>query len=356
MGIRKNRGVWSVDFYTSEGRRIIRKVGNGKSKRLAQRIYKEVLEKKAYKRFGITHKGHQRKFREIALDYLTNVSINKRSYRTEKYNIRGIIRTFGSRYIEDITQGMIELWRIELKKSMTEATTNRYLALLKVIFTYAISQGDCEESPARKVKKFKEEHKPIRFLTTDEFKRLFMACEQEHLRKFLAIGIFTGMRMGEILSLRWGDCDFNTNHVYIRRSKSAKRDPIPICENLRRFLLQYKGGEGDFIIQYKGKPINKLRNSWRTLCNRVGIKGVRIHDLRHSFASWLILRGTDIRTIQSLLGHRSLVTTMVYTHIVDEEKQKAVNKLNILSNGDSKKIVTDIDKVRALVNIENITK
>jgi len=180
-------------------------------------------------------------------------------------------------------------------------------------------------------------------LTEEEEDRLLEASS-EHLRTILVVALNTGMRRGEILNLKWNQIDLQAREIRVEKTKSGK----PRIVDINSFLLdvltklknEHKDGQYVFLNPKTGKPYKKLQTSFKGACRRAGIKGLRFHDLRHTFASRLIMRGVDLIRVKELLGHSSVKMTERYTHSNQEGRKKAVellcrkslNKPKILEN------------------------
>ncbi|MFX0209250.1 MAG: tyrosine-type recombinase/integrase [Candidatus Hodarchaeota archaeon] len=152
-----------------------------------------------------------------------------------------------------------------------------------------------------------------------------------NLRPILVVALNTGMRLGEILSLQWNQIDFRTRRIRVERTKSGRIRYIDINNQLLEELLNLKRRNGQcmylFFNQRTGKPLTTVKKAFKSACAIADIKGLRFHDLRHTFATRLVERGVDLITVKELLGHHSIVITQRYTHSNSEQKKKAVEAL-----------------------------
>jgi integrase len=143
------------------------------------------------------------------------------------------------------------------------------------------------------------------------------------------------MRKGEILSLRWDNIDFKHGFILLDTTKNGERREIPINETLRG-VLQGLTRRLDipyvFFDNATGKPYQDVKRSFNTALRKAGIKDFHFHDLRHTFASHLVMAGVDITTISRLLGHKSLTMTLRYSHLAPEHMSKAVDILDTVIN------------------------
>jgi integrase len=137
------------------------------------------------------------------------------------------------------------------------------------------------------------------------------------------------MRRGEILSLTWDQVDLDSGIITVEKSKNDGIRHIPINKQLTNEFNAVKiNSAGRYVFSKKsGEPYRDIRASFQSALKRAGIKDCRFHDLRHTFASHLVMNGTDIATVKELLGHKSITMTMRYAHLSQEHKQKAVESL-----------------------------
>jgi integrase len=256
----------------------------------------------------------------------------KRSWRTDECRLGVLTPFFKDVYLDEVTPLMIQkclAWR--LKRGNTKSTANRYLALLKKIFSIAVEEGYLDKSPASRIKKFPGADRPKeRILSNDEEARL-MAVSSPGLRSVLVVALNTGMRYGEILNLTWGQIDFNSMQLTVEKTKSGKPRAIPFNAALQAELtaLKRRNGRSPYVFPNPktGEPVTTIKTAFHTACRRAGISGLRFHDLRHTFASRLVENGADIEIVRFLLGHSSLEMTQRYVHSTDERRRLAVEKL-----------------------------
>jgi integrase len=221
-------------------------------------------------------------------------------------------------------------WR--LREGNSKTTCNRYLQLLKKMFNVAKEEGDAEENPVQKVKLYSEKDVLREKVLTEEEEGRLLGTSVEHLRSILILALNTGMRRGEIFNLMWSQVDFRDRKIRVERTKSQKFRFIPmnstVFYELRR--LESKNGQSSYVSfnPETGKPYVDVMTAFKAACSRAGVKGLRFHDLRHTFASRLVKRGADIVTVQNLLGHSTLALTQRYTHADDERKKAAVELLS----------------------------
>ncbi len=172
--------------------------------------------------------------------------------------------------------------------------------------------------------------KRTRFLNEQEMRTLISNCN-EYLKPLVIVTLNTGMRRGEINKLRWSDVNFVTNAIYLKDTKNGESREIPMNEQVRTILEHLpRHSTSDYVFHKKdGSCYTDVKRSFFTALVKSGIKDFRFHDLRHTFASHLVMRGVDLNTVRELLGHKSMAMTIRYSHLSQQHKQRAVDVLNV---------------------------
>jgi integrase len=157
------------------------------------------------------------------------------------------------------------------------------------------------------------------------------------------------MRKSEILSLKWGQ--IRNGQIYVT-GKGAKPRQIPINDDLKALFKEIRKREGlrsKHVFTYQGKPIaDNVKNGFKSALKKADIVNFRFHDLRHTFASHFVMRGDDLKTLQEILGHSNIATTMRYAHLSKANKAKAINLVCGLTSG-KKSAMSQIRKIRPLL-------
>ncbi|MEN6441923.1 MAG: site-specific integrase, partial [Syntrophobacter sp.] len=255
----------------------------------------------------------------------------------------------------------LETYRNHLKRKPTKsggvrsvATVNREIVCLHHIFEKATEWDMIERNPFSRGKSLlvKENNRRVRFLTEEEIKKLLPEC-QKHLRPIVICALNTGMRKSEILSLEWSQV--RNGFIYLEKTKNNEARQIPINDMLESLFSELKKAQGlgarNVFTFAKGehkikgdKPVRErkgpaplpemvqnVRTAFAGALDRAGIKGCRFHDLRHTFASHMVMRGASLKDIQELLGHKSMSMVLRYAHLTQEHKKVAVNLLQGLT-------------------------
>jgi integrase len=332
------QGNFFIEYY-AEGRRRREKVGA--SRTLAETVYQKRKVEIAEGKFLDKRKDEKIKFEVFAEEYLElHSKVNNKSWRkSDQCNVNLLNKFFSGRFLNEITPRLVEEFKAQklnevingkVRHTMSPARVNRLLSCLKCIFNKAHAWGRYSgENPVRKVKMLKENNTRMRFLEQEEIISLLSKCGDD-LRPIVVVALNTGMRLGEILGLRWKDVDFQRGIIFLHDTKNGEKREVPMNENVRSALTaipKYKTSE--FVFCHKdGSPCRDIRSSFFTAMKNSGIKDFRFHDLRHTFASHLVMSGVDLNTVRELLGHKTLQMTLRYSHLSPNHKKRAVDILN----------------------------
>ncbi|WP_259368740.1 site-specific integrase [Colwellia sp. Bg11-12] len=170
-------------------------------------------------------------------------------------------------------------------------------------------------------------------MSKDEERRLresLKACDTAFLEVIVLLAINTGMRKGELLSLQWHDINFDNKILTVdfQNAKSGNTRHLPL--NIKAFneLIQWQklsGNEGYVFKDRNNQPLKDFPSLWGVILDEANIADFRFHDLRHHFASKLVMASVDLNTVRELLGHSDLKMTLRYAHLAPEHKAAAVN-------------------------------
>lgn len=269
-------------------------------------------------------------FDEIADEALAHSRLHKRSYRDDEYRMVVVKDWFGSRTADSIKPQDIEA---EFAKQVwSGATCNRYRSLISMIYRVAINNGRLKENPVRKLKKRRESPGRVRFLEKVEEQALRAEIRKSfpiHEDEF-DLALNTGMRRNEQFCLRWDDVNLRLGIINVADSKNGQRRAIPAngsaMKALRR-LQKRKDGSG-YVVPGMAKNRSRAWDRWfENVVKMAEVSDFHWHDLRHTFASRLIMGGVDLRSVGELLGHKTLVMVMRYSHLAPGHLREAVNRL-----------------------------
>ena len=255
--------------------------------------------------------------------YLPHIKAYKRSWRTDaRIASRHLSAAFGARPLAHIRRGEIEDWlRGLLERGFAPASCNRFLAVLKTICTVAENRGFLPpgRSPCRGVSGFRGSPQKERYLSRREAERLMRVLKESphpHAHALQLI-LLTGARKSEILKARWENIDLERGMLTIPVSKSGNTRHIVLSEAAMGIIRNLPHSESPWLFpgHSKGKSLSDVYHFWNSLRRELGLCDVRIHDLRHSFASFLVNAGHTLYEVQKILGHADPRTTMRYAHL-----------------------------------------
>ncbi len=213
----------------------------------------------------------------------------------------------------------------------------RNLAVLKHVFNTAIEWGYLYENPAKSVKTLRINNRRLRYLTAEEIDRLTNAAGV-HLKPIIILAVNTGMRRGEIFDLEWVHVDLKNRVIEVIDSKNGDKRTIAINGTLLETLhrLPRRIDTPNMFPGKNGGRLTDIKTAFLKARKKAGLNDVRFHDLRHTFASHLVMAGVDLMTVKELLGHKTLKMTERYSHLSPDHKANAVKVLDDLSVGKKK--------------------
>ncbi|MCF6155360.1 MAG: site-specific integrase [Candidatus Brocadia sp.] len=213
------------------------------------------------------------------------------------------------------------------------ATANRLIATLFHMFTKAVEWDMVEEEILKRIRKVKmlpENNRRLRYLSTEECQRLIDSCDK-HLKPIVITALNTGMRKDEILGLKWDNVDLNAGFILLNQdqTKNSERKEIPINQTLRE-TLEGITSQFDYVFvnPLTGNRYDNVKRSFNTALKKAEIRDFKFHDLRHTFASHLVMAGIDLTTVKELMGHKDFKMTLRYAHLAPSHKVKAVDTLD----------------------------
>jgi integrase len=298
-----------------------------------------------------------------------------KSHVDMKRNMTFAFSKFFDKPIEEITPLLIEQWRMKLREEGKKASTiNRIMADLKSALNWGYKSEIIEKNPLQRLTPLKETDSKniVRFLTPDERERLEAALIKreerlqkqsgkpprgefwDYLRPAVLLSLNTGIRRGALFALKWRDVDLNQQTITLRAddAKNGKTTRLPLSDDAVDILYSWKTQSKDtapdaliFQSLKTGGIIDDPRGTWEPLIKSAKIENFRWHDMRHDFASQLVMKGIDLNTVRELLCHSDMKMTMRYAHLAPESKLNAVQVLNRRTKGE--KIIGRIRKTSA---------
>lgn len=327
---------WDIN-YRIHGKQYKRRIGP--NRKLAEQVLMDIELKQAKGDYLGIYEEKKIPFADFARDYL-EFAKSMKAPSTYAGNVREMqrLRRAFDVYLPKLTAALIEKYKVQRSQEVKPATVNRELALLKHMLTKAVDWGYLKQNPAKSVKLLKEPPGRLRYLEPEEIERLLEACDDPlapYLRAIVVVALHTGMRFGEILRLRWGDLDLRHRLISITGTKNNERKTIPVNEILNEELMKLpRHLSSPYLFCHPdGTQILRIDRSFHSALKRAGIEGFRFHDLRHTFASHLAMRGVPLETIGASLGHKDPKMTRRYAHLSPATLQQAVTTLQDLHVG-----------------------
>lgn len=269
--------------------------------------------------------------------------------------------------LADITPALIDQWRTKrLKDNRSIETVNRDITSLKAALSKAVLWEFIDKHPLEKLKQLKSDRSAkVRYLTHNEENRLRESLIQrdnkikeerknanqwrqernydllpelykfhfaDHLTPMVLLSLNTGLRQGEIFSLKWENINFERASLTIEGTyaKSGTTRHIPLNSEALATLQEWRkqsSFQTYIFTNKKGEPLGNVKKSWAKILKTAQIENFRWHDMRHHFASRLVMSDVDLNTVRELLGHSDLTMTLRYAHLAPEHKASAVERL-----------------------------
>ena len=345
-------GNWEFDYKDLQGRRKTKKGLKTKEEAIkAQSKLEEELKN------GNCTFDSKMTFKEAAEKFMQlHASINCKYSTQEGYKsyLNTHINPFlGNMKLVDITPIMIrEFIKQKLNTGRSNSTVNKYTKLIRNIFNFMIENGVVNVNPAARIKSLKEEVPDMRPLSTEEVQVLLSKTKQVYpdFYPLLFTALFTGMREGELLGLTWDSInwikckikvDKNFTHNRVGTPKSNKARYVDMSKELVKVLKEWRlacpHSELNLVFPNQNgrhqNPKNMTSRRFKPALQRAGIEEIRFHDLRHTYASLMLVKGADMKYVQHQLGHSTIKLTMDrYTHLLPEINEKCVNMLDDILN------------------------
>lgn len=313
-------GEWFVRYRDINGKQ--RQVKAGKTKAIAQELERKILaERDLQRRFGYKVKK-EITFGEWVVEYLERVKtrLTKNTMINKISCLKNMSELFGYKYLSELTEEDF----YNYVQSVSSGSAKTYKISLNAFLAEA---EECGFNVAElKIKIGKRPPARIRYLTDEEAKRLLNNCQKSELKLLIKMALMTGMRKSEMLNLIWQNIDLKAKLIHIEESKNGERRSIPISDSL---LDELKAIEEKPSNERVFKDVKSLHYQFKILLKVSAIKNFHFHDLRHTFASWLAIKGVSLYTIKELLGHKSILMTQRYAHLSPDSRQSAVNMIQL---------------------------
>ncbi len=276
----------------------------------------------------------------------TELPERKSDHKKFEMQLRWWQDKIGAYMLSDVTPALLSKSKEDLatepsakpkngRTTRTNATVNRYMACLSIVFTFAVKEwGWMEENPMLKVTKKKEPKGRIRFLSEDERKILLTECQKVSKELYLAvlIAISTGARYGEILGLKWENIDFENRLFHFIDTKNGENRGVPISSMVLKELQAFskvRNIKFDLVfISPDGQYVYNAKDRFTEVVKAAKIENFKFHDLRHTAASYLAMNGASLLDIAEILGHKTLAMVKRYSHLTKKHTAAILENMN----------------------------
>jgi len=326
----KGSGIWWIRYFDANGQKHREKVGR---KSDAISLYQQ---RKTEIRAGAKMPANLRRKGETLGTVLDRalawyVSHRPKSVRSATTHLTAFKDSLGDRVAAELTPRDVDEW-ISSHTEWSPATMNRYKTTLSRALQVALVSGHLQRNVARLVTSRKEDNSRVRWLTDGEETKLLKTMSPE-LTDIVLFAMDTGARKGEQFSLTWDSISFKRRAILLTKTKNGSDREIPMTDRCFEILERLHKDKSEthnrvFQARWTDAPLKNPRKAFDLAVQKAGIKDFHYHDLRHTFASRLVMVGVDLYTVSKLLGHSSIGTTQRYSHLSQERLAQAVSVLN----------------------------
>ena len=242
-----------------------------------------------------------------------------------------LLPAFGNKPLDRIGPAEVRKWFDAYSRSASGGA-NKALELLRQILNFAIARGHLEKNPTQDIR-LNRRTRLTRFLSREEIARLHRALDAQtgkgnrQQAEIVRLLLLTGCRKSEIVRLRWSEV--RADGLVLADSKTGPRR-VPLNSQARRILERQPGGASPFVFPSPLDPSRPRSHElplWRRVRAEAGIEDVRLHDLRHTHASYAVMNGVPVPVVSRMLGHSNVRMTLRYAHIGDREIEAEAERI-----------------------------
>lgn len=341
---RKDSPFWWVKYTDASGKPAYKSTGTTDLEQAKALEAKWRLEAYQQKQWGVQP---EHTFDEMMIAFINAKRDEWRSLERVKYGVQRLQPHFSCMPAERIRRSNVAVY-IEKRKGdgVAPRTINRELDLLSAAFNYVRVHLEWDVQNPVAGMSLKEPEGRLRWITREQADALIEEARKEpkspHLSDFIRLALNTGCRKNELLKLSWDRVDLKANYIRLEgeNTKNGKRRAVPLNEEARQALLnraRFRAEhcpDSSWVFSHKnGERVQFMQNGFHAACGRAGIADFRVHDLRHTCASWLVSAGVPLPEVRDLLGHSSIEMTERYAHLAPENLKSAVSVLDRLRSG-----------------------
>lgn len=274
-------------------------------------------------------------YAELADDHVKHARTYMRSIKTLEGYMTRIRKRWGKLRLTDIHQQDVATWLAQLRsEGLAPATVEKVRVIMSRSFQLGAQWGiaGCDRNPVRGVPKPKFDNARQRYLSSEEAARLIAAAgkveRSPRLAEIVSLLLFAGMRVSELLSARWENLDREARTLFIPMSKTGRSRHVPLSQAALDVIAQLPKANGAiFLFPSSKRPkmhITSIKHGWQAAREAAGLPELRIHDLRHSAASFMVNAGVDLFAVGKVLGHATYQSTQRYSHLANDTLLAAV--------------------------------
>ncbi len=241
-------------------------------------------------------------------------------------------KVFGSKKVSQITADSIR--RFHKKYATKPYYANRCVMLIRTMFNLFINDGTYKGVNPTKGIKFNKEEPRVRYLEHSEIERFFEALNESGdsvSKNAIIMMLYTGARKGNVYRMKWDEIDMDAKIWKIPRTKTSKNETIPLADSAIELLKYIQSSSADEIYVFPSETsasghIEDVKSVWNTLKNKAQISNIRLHDLRHTLATYMVAQGANPFMVQRALTHKSIKSTQVYVNLGVEHLRSKLNE------------------------------
>jgi integrase len=320
-----------ISFYTADGRHICsrKSLCTDVREEAERRVNEEIaqyLSSDIQETPRITIQDAFARYFQEKGQYLVNAKYILTSLMTMAQNL-------GITYLDELDKSTLQKYVDLRRKTLSNASVNRELAKLSAIRSLADEFWDKRVNKAKPLKfRLKEPAENIKYLPDWTTAQKIIDKAPAHLKPIIYTALYTGLRKGNLLNLKWENLDFINNLINVK-VKGNHTLTLPMIASLKE-ILQAQPQINEYVFNYNGHRIGDIKHAWTHIfydntgkLKDVTLPYVNFHTLRHTAATWILRKTNNLKLTQQILGHTNIKTTLKYAHVLDEEKRKALEEV-----------------------------
>jgi len=339
---RVKKSGWTYELRWRENGKGHRLALQTQNLRIANSALKQLNFNLLEKKLGIVETADIKlsEFRSRYLDHRKS-RVARATVDADRYALNSLVNCIGDTGLNDITFALLEDNFINVRLGQVKpGSVNVEIRHLKSAFSYAIEHEYIDSNPFKKIKQLKVEKFGEKFFTVDDLKRIDSVISRQDDHQMMWFLILTGMRIGELLSLPWAVVHFEQGIIKVLGKGNKVRiigisedlsdliDEIPRDDNAILVFPGMRNSKGNSKEVFGKRSYSRIAKRFKVYFQDAGVEGT-LHKFRHTFASQMLMKGVGERALQMLLGHESITTTEIYSHLSNDFLKDIMNKLRV---------------------------